>query len=132
MLSKYKRYLLSFIMLLLPLQAMASAAAFGCMLSHQGHTHKLVHSERIVADETMEDCHESSQIQIQSQAPDEENSPHECKHCSGCYLAASPMIPSLNTTSILPVRSLVITRDLTSFSGHIPDSPERPPRPHLA
>jgi len=108
------------LMLALPLQTFASAAMLGCTFSHQAIAEPMA-----MADSMMADCH-------QPEPSDAPSSQHNCKHCVACALASALPIPSSDTPAMLPVASHFIVQAAASFSGFIPDGPERPPRPFLA
>jgi hypothetical protein len=114
----FRRFLLTFLMLALPLQAFASASMLGCALSHQA-----VVLESAMADDpmAMAGCHES-------QHPDAPPTQHDCKHCAACYLASALPIPAFAAPAVMPVSTAFIAHSAASFSGFIPDGPERPPR----
>ena len=108
------------LMLALPLQAFASAAMLGCATSHP------IAAEPVaMADETMAGCHETGQ----ADAPPAQ---HDCKHCAACALASTLPIPVSDTLAILPVTQVYQSSPAASFSGFVPDGPERPPRSTLA
>jgi hypothetical protein len=107
-------------MLALPLQAFASAAMIGCSMMQ----HAAMPSQ--ASDAEMSGCHES--------APQPDSVPAEtsCAHCAACYLTSIPLLPALTPLSALPAVGALIPHAATSFSGHIPEGPERPPRAHFA
>jgi len=115
-----KRFLLLLLMLALPVQAFASASMLGCAFSHQAAAEPIA-----LADEMMAGCHESGQ-------PDAPPAQHDCKHCAVCALATTPPIPVSATPAILPVTHHFTPHPAVSFSGFVPEGPERPPRPTLA
>jgi hypothetical protein len=119
--SRLNRFLLILMMLVLPVQAFASAAMLGCAFSHQGQTTIQASAKLALPDEAMAGCHEPEQT---NQSPD----PHHCKHCTACYLSSALLVPSIDATPILPAAHSVIPHKDDAFIGFIPDSPERPPR----
>jgi hypothetical protein len=106
------------LMLALPLQTFASATMLGCTFSHQTMMEQ-------VADEAMAGCHEPEQ-------PDVPSTQHNCKHCAACALGAALPIPVADIPAIMPTPIRFISHPAASFSGFIPDGPERPPRISLA
>jgi len=112
------RFLLMLLMLTLPLQGLASASMLGCA-SSAAQASQAAEPMRMTA------CHE--------QAPsDMPPAPHDCKHCAACVLATALPIPISAIPAILPVAIHYLSHPAASFSGFIPDSPERPPRLALA
>ena len=107
-------------MLALPLQAFASAAMLGCMVPQPATPERMV-----MADEMMAGCHEQEQ-------PDAPPAQHNCKHCAACALASALPVPVTDTPAIAPVPERFMSQPAASFSGFIPDGPERPPRSFLA
>lgn len=108
------------LMLALPLQTFASAAMLGCgTLSHQAMMEQVA-----AADEATAGCHEPEQ--------DVPSTQHNCKHCAACALGAALPIPAADTPAIMPVPTRFMPHAAASFSGFIPDGPERPPRISLA
>lgn len=120
--DRFKRLLLIFMMLALPVQAFASVAMLGCE-----HTRGSTEFQAST-DMTMSGCHEA--------APAEQASPpaaeHQCSHCAACYLASALPIPAAITALALPVPYTPHAHPALQFSGFIPEGPERPPRPSLA
>lgn len=114
------RFLLMLLMLALPLQALASAAMLGCTFSHQA-----VAEPMALADGMMSGCHEPAQ-------PDAPPAQHDCQHCAVCALASAPPIPVGDSLAIMPATHSYTPHPAASFSGFIPEGPERPPRPTLA
>jgi len=108
------------LMLALPLQAQASAAMLGCTFSHQA-----VAEPMAPADGMTSGCHEPEH-------PDAPPAQHDCKHCAVCALASAPPIPVGATLAIMPATHSYTSHPVASFSGFIPEGPERPPRPTLA
>lgn len=117
--AAFRRLLLTCLILVLPLEAFASAAMLGCVQSHPAG-----HAAAMSA--AMPGCHDEAPAQ--PAVP----SHHDCKHCAVCYLASALPIPMLAVAPAErpPVR---YPRVATSrFDGFIPDGPERPPRTLLA
>jgi len=107
-------------MLALPVQAFASAAMLGCALPHQA---AMAPMAMAMAEDGMAGCHEPEQS-----AP----TPHNCKHCTACALAFALPIPSSDTPAIVPSPTRYFPHPAASFSGFVPEGPERPPRTPLA
>jgi len=105
-------------MLALPVQTFASAAMLGCALPHQAEMELTAMTE-----DGMAGCHEP-----EPSAP----TSHNCKHCAACALASALPIPSSDTPAIVPVPTRYIPHPAASFSGFVPEGPERPPRTPLA
>ncbi len=112
-------------MLILPLQAFASAAMFGCAFSHQPQRVAAV-EHRAEAMDTAMSCHDAAPIDA---APASEP---VCKHCATCYLASSVLIPDVRIPPVTSASNGAIPHADVSFAGFIPDGPERPPRPAFA
>jgi hypothetical protein len=108
------------LMLALPLQALAGASMLDCTFAHQTAAEAMA-----MADEMMAGCHEAEP----SNPPPEQ---HDCKHCAACALASVLPMPVADSAAIMPVSHRFASQPATSFSGFIPDGPERPPRPALA
>jgi hypothetical protein len=106
------------LMLALPVQTFASAAMLGCALPHQAAM-----AQMVMADDGMAGCHEPEQPAPTS---------HNCKHCTACALASVLPIPAADTLTVVPVRQSFASHPAASFSGFVPEGPERPPRPDLA
>ncbi|MHB1143367.1 MAG: hypothetical protein ACYCZS_00525 [Thiobacillus sp.] len=118
--TRLHRFLLLLLMLALPVQTFASASMLGCAFSHQA-----AGEQRAMADELMAGCHESEQ-------PDASPAQHDCTHCAVCALASALPIPATDTLTVMPVRQSYTSHPAASFSGFVPEGPERPPRPSLA
>jgi hypothetical protein len=120
--TPFKRFLLMFLMLALPLQAFASAALLGCEFARQGSADK-VSMDMADMDRAMSGCHD---------APAENSSTpvgeHQCSHCAACYLATAIPIPVSTTALMSPIPFIPHLQRAESFSGFIPNGPERPPR----
>ena len=116
------RFLLIVLMLALPLQAFASAAMLGCVFSHQEAAEQ---EQMAMADGMMAGCHEPAQ----SDAPPVQ---HDCTHCAVCALASALPIPTAAAAAVMSVRQSYALLPAATFSGHVPEGPERPPRPHFA
>jgi hypothetical protein len=116
--TRARRFLLLLLMLALPVQTFASAAMLGCATSHQAAVAPMA-----MADDGMAGCHEP-----------EESAPtsHDCKHCTACALASALPIPATDTPAVMPVGESFAAQPATSFSGFVPEGPERPPRPTFA
>jgi hypothetical protein len=112
--TNFHRFLLIVLMLILPLQAFASASMLGCMLVP---VPAQVDAEPMLT----AGCHESEQ-------PDSTPTPHNCKHCAICALATALPIPHGASLALVPTTLRFMMQPEAPFSGFIPDSPERPPR----
>lgn len=124
--SQLNRFLLILMMLVLPVQAFASAAMLDCAFSHQGQTTHQALGKQALTDEAMATCHESEQA-------DETPTPRNCRHCTACYLSSALLVPTIDATPpVLPATHSVIPHADDTFIGFIPDSPERPPRVSFA
>ena len=119
--ARFHRFLLMLLILALPLQAFASAAMLGC----GSFSHQAMMEQMAMADEAMAGCHEPEQ-------PDAPSTQHDCKHCAACALGAALPIPVADIPAIMPAPIHFISHPAASFSGFIPDGPERPPRISLA
>jgi putative hemolysin len=120
--AQLHRFLLLLLMLALPLQTFASAAMQSCMAPHP-----VLPEQVAMADAMMADCHEHKQS---DSAPAQQ---HNCKHCAVCALASALPVPAAaDTLAIVPATTRFISHPAASFSGFIPDGPERPPRTSLA
>ncbi len=121
MLSHFKRFLLMFMMLALPVQAFASAALLGCEFSSTGA------EAGVTMDHAMADCHEVPAEKSAMPAGE-----HQCSHCAACYLAAAFPMPASATAQVTPLPYTPPLARIEPFSGFIPEGPERPPRTALA
>jgi hypothetical protein len=106
-------------MLALPVQAFASAAMLGCVLSDRATAEPMA-----MAGEMM-DCHEPDQ-------PDAPSTQVDCEHCATCALASVLPIPATDRAAVVPVSIHFLSQPAASFSGFVPSGPERPPRASLA
>lgn len=132
--NRFRRFLLIFMMLALPVQAFASAAMLGCEYLRIGspahapadlatlNHHAMGHH----ADSAMSSCHEASDEQ-----PDTPAGAHKCSHCAACYLAAACPIPFVQTSQVIAIPTTAHLHQSKSFNGFIPEGPERPPRTFL-
>jgi hypothetical protein len=102
------------LMLSLPLQALAAASMPDCALDAVP-AHQTAEALQIAA------CHESDH-------PDNTATPHSCKHCAACALAAALPAPLDTSLALAPAAKRFMMQPAASFSGFIPGSPERPPR----
>lgn len=119
--KRFKRFLLIFMVLALPVQAFASVALLGCEFAHAS---KEIQPAAAMSsmDHTMDNCHE---------AVPEQAGEHQCSHCAACYLAAAFPIPAGVAALVMPIPYTPHLQTSESFSGFIPEGPERPPRPSL-
>ncbi|MEW6133505.1 MAG: hypothetical protein AB1591_10150 [Pseudomonadota bacterium] len=122
---RFKRHLLFFMMLILPLQAFASVTLLGCEFARLGGEAAPV-MDMAGMPHAIGDCHESAPEQ--SGAPADE---HQCSHCAACYLAGAFPLPAAVTTAVAPIPHTPHLRTAEPFSGFIPEGPERPPRTSL-
>jgi len=113
-----RRFLLLLLMLALPVQTFASAAMLGCALPHQAAMELTA-----MAEDGMAGCHEPEQPAPAS---------HSCKHCTACALASALPIPAADILTVMPARQHFASHPAATFSGIVPEGPERPPRPDLA
>lgn len=116
------RFLLLLLMLALPLQALASASMRVCGTA----SHPAMAEQMAMADEAMDTCHEPDR------QPETPSTQHDCKHCAACALGAALPIPVADTPASTPTSVRFLSYPAASFSGFIPDGPERPPRISLA
>lgn len=122
--TRLKRFLLIFMMLALPVQAFASVALLGCEFAHaDSKMQPAVDMDHAMTDHAMADCHQPPAEQ--SNAPVGE---HQCSHCAACYLAAAFPIPAAVAALVTPIPYSPHLHTSESFSGFIPEGPERPPR----
>ncbi len=140
MTERFKRFLLIFMMLALPVQTFASAAMLGCDMSatprqvqivmapmDHGMDHDMDHDMAQDMDHGKGGCHDAPD-EMPGAQPDE----HQCNHCTACYLAAAFPIPASGTTFVAPVPYIPHLQPDDPLSGFIPEGPERPPRTTLA
>lgn len=116
---RFHRFLLILLMLGLPVQTFAAASMLVCAA---GHPAPLGH-HATAATESMSGCHEPEPSPPQS---------HDCKHCTVCALASALPIPVSATARWAADAPTFQPLAAVSFSGYIPDGPERPPRTSLA
>jgi hypothetical protein len=109
--AAFRRFLLSCLMLMLPLQAFASTAMLGCALTHP---------DAVAAPAPA--CHDETPAQPAPSAD------HDCVHCAVCCLSAALLIPA--PAAAPAERPPTVYPHFVSrrFDGFIPDGPERPPR----
>ena len=104
-------------MLGLPVQTFAAASMLVCASAHQA-----MPAQMASVDTAMAGCHESEPLPPQS---------HDCKHCTVCALASALPIPVTDTSRWAPIAPHFQPPSAVTFSGFIPDGPERPPRASL-
>lgn len=104
------------LMLTLPVQGFAYSGMQACLFSDQGAADPVA-----MADEAMADCHAH-----------DPSTQHECKFCAACALASALPIEFARSTPVVPIAHSFAPQPAASFSGFIPDGPERPPRAPLA
>jgi hypothetical protein len=104
-------------MLSLPLQALAAGSMLGCVLD-------AVSAHQPAEPMQMAACHESDESGQHDSAP----TPHTCKHCAACALAATLPASLSASLALAPTAQRFMMPPAASFSGFIPGSPERPPR----
>jgi hypothetical protein len=117
--AAFRRFLLTCLILVLPLEAFASAAMLGCAMSHPAAPAPAVSA-------AMPACHDAAPAHPAAPAH------HDCTHCAACYLASALPIPML---AVAPAERppVAYPHFVTSrFDGFIPEGPERPPRSALA
>jgi len=121
--ARLHRFLLIVLMLTLPVQAFAYATMQGCVQPNQATAEP---TEQMA----MADCHMSGH----SSDPSGQHAPvqHECKFCAACGLASAMPIDFVASMPAMPVPHSFALPPAISFSGFIPDGPERPPRATLA
>ena len=117
--NRIHRFLLMLLVLILPLQTVASAAMMSCVLPQQAAM-----AQMAAADEGMAGCHESE--------PSPSTPSHDCQHCTACALASALPIPAAHIPSLLPSGGHFSSRPVARMSSFVPEGPERPPRPTLA
>jgi hypothetical protein len=123
--ARLHRFLLMLLMLALPLQTFASASMLGCDAARHPAAEQMVMAAGNAADEMKTDCHAHEQ-------PSAPLAQHNCKHCAACTLASALPIPVTDLPAIMPVSNSFTPQFAESFSGFIPDGPERPPQSPLA
>lgn len=117
----FTRFLVSLMMLVLPVQTFASAATLGCAFSHQGPG-IAQQMAQLDSTEALPACHTPEQA-------DPQPAQHDCQHCAACYMASALAIPSIFIPPATALsQSAIVPFAPPSFIGFIPDSPERPPR----
>jgi len=115
--AAFRRFLLTCLMLMLPLEAFASAAMLGCALSHP--------DARAVA-AAPPACHDETPAQPATPVH------HDCAHCAVCHLASALPIPAPAAAPAERPPAAYPHFVSNRFDGFIPDGPERPPRSRLA
>lgn len=123
--SHFKRFLLTVLLLAVPLQGFASAAMAGCAFSHPAQAIQHASDKQAMMDDSAAMCHEPKPA---GKVP----TSHDCTHCAACYLASALLVPTLDIAAIVPAAHRIAPRADDAFAGFIPDSPERPPRPFFA
>ncbi|MGE5318728.1 MAG: hypothetical protein ACM3KD_00975 [Hyphomicrobiaceae bacterium] len=120
--ARLHRFLLLLLMLTLPLQAFAYSAMQVCTIVDQGAAEQVAMPGEGMA---MAGCHTPDH-------PHSSPAQHECKYCAACALASALPIELAGSTPVVPLAHSFASQPAASFSGFIPDGPERPPRPSLA
>jgi hypothetical protein len=120
-LARFPRFLLTLLMLVLPLQGFASAYMQGC----EPVPHHTAPPQMAMGHATMAGCHESG-------APHALPAQHDCKHCGVCALASALPVPAAALPVVVPAAAGYASLPTEPLSGFIPDGPERPPRSFLA
>ncbi len=115
----FRRFLLSCLMLMLPLEAFASAAMLGCALAHPD-------ARAAAAPAKPPACHDETPV------PPATPADHDCAHCAACCLAAALPIPAPAAAAAERPPTAYPHFASHRFDGFIPDGPERPPRPRPA
>ena len=116
--ARLHRFLLLFVMLALPLQALAAASMMACAFPQAEARHEMAMADG-------HGCHDS-------EVPELPAGSHDCKHCAACVLGSVLPVPSADRVAdSLPAAAPAIHPD-AGYAGFIPDGPERPPRPFLA
>ena len=118
--ARLHRFLLLLLILTLPAQAFAYAAMQGCAFPDQRAAEPMA-----MPGEAMMSCHEPAQ-------PDSPPAQHECKFCAACGLASALPIEFAGSAPVVTMAHRFAAQPAASFSGFIPDGPERPPRSPLA
>ncbi|MHB1213990.1 MAG: hypothetical protein ACYCY9_03285 [Thiobacillus sp.] len=118
--TRFHRFLLTLLMLALPLQTFASATMLDCGFSDQASAEPMAMPDARVAG-----CHEPEQ-------PDNPPAQHDCTHCAACALGSALPLPVTASVAIEPLSNRFISPPAASFSGFVPSGPERPPRHVLA
>jgi hypothetical protein len=118
-LAALHRFLLMLLLLILPLQALATVSMSGCPLNSipVPPAAEVMH---------MAGCHEDT-----GPAGDAPVA-HDCSHCAACVLAAACPLPPHPGLTLAPALQSYLPHTAALFSGFIPSGPERPPRPALA
>lgn len=112
--AAFRRLLLLTLMLVLPLEAWASATMLACAFSHGAPAQQTALSD-------MPPCH--SEPQSDSAPAD-----HQCTHCAACVLASAIPVPAVIALPAAPRAHVQLPPLSAAFSGFIPEEPERPPR----
>lgn len=121
--TRFKRYLLIFMMLALPVQAFASVALLACDMSIPA---AVAQASPMPMDHAMNGCHEDATEK--ANLPDGD---HQCSHCAVCYLAAAFPIPASASAPVTPIPYTSYLLRTEPIGGFIPEGPERPPRTKL-
>jgi hypothetical protein len=116
--TRFRRFLLMLLVLVLPMQAWASASMLDCALAQQ-------QAERSAVAEHNERCHDAD-----SDAPVPEQ--HDCQHCSACMLGATLPPPAMALAIGVALTERYEPGADAVLAAFISDGPERPPRNHLA
>ncbi len=109
-------------MLALPVQAFASVVLLGCEFAHDDAAMQTA-IDMSSASHAMHGSHEAPREQ-----PVPSVGEHQCSHCAACYLAAAFPIPAAIGTAVAPIPYSPHLSIAETFSGFIPEGPERPPR----
>lgn len=114
--APFKFLLTLCLMLALPLQGYAAATMLSCAFGH---------GSAPPAVESAPSCHTS-------ETPDAPPARHDCAHCAACLHATALPIPVVaSLPEAQTVRDYAFAPAMAPAS-HVPDGPERPPRPDLA
>ncbi len=110
------------LMLLLPLQGLAVAS----MLEVTHAPQPAAVEQMAMAEHSMAACH----VPAKPDAPAPSHT--DCKHCSACVLASALPVPAAKAMPLVPIVRSFASQPDASYSGFVPDGPERPPRSILA
>lgn len=119
---RLRRFLLMVLMLALPVQALAYSSMQACLFPDRGAADQVAMGGEAMG---MAGCHASDH-------PHSPPAQHECKFCAACALASALPSEFAGSTPVVQIAHSFAPQPAASFSGFIPDGPERPPRVSLA
>ena len=115
-------------MAMLPLQSIAAPMLICSSVNNQSSVSEAASESHAHHQHTHQAQADAERLPLQHDGPIGQHDHLKCPACASCCMGAAISVSVLREPALVPYVEQAFTFDTFSFSSHIPDYPDRPPR----